>query len=244
MSNVESGHDDGLGAQREYVVNALANDEALLIDFSQFRQQEAQYRIQKAGHNILPCYENVGSNKQLNHKQLHQSNHLQSRLQVQDTSTPNKRRLNDSAGSGGLPTAKQQLAGNKQVQDSEIILDAPGVSQQMNTTLKTVQQHRIPFDQLKRAVSSNLPCCYISFHPKTAEEKVPSAFKTAEQVFEHPKQQNIRINRFTFVGWTGTKSNLGVNDKEDYINLISTEEWPTSIMNIPITSEKPKFIPY
>ena len=184
MSNVGLGHDDGLGAQREYIVNALANDEALLNDFLQFRQQQAQYRIQKAGHNIFPYYERVRSNKQLNHKQLHQSNHLQSRLQVQlATSTPNKRRLNDSAGSGGLLTAKQQRAGNKQVQGSEIILDAPGVSQQMDITLKTVKQHRIPFDQLKRAVSSNLPCFYISFHPKTANEKVPSAFKAAEQVF-------------------------------------------------------------
>ena len=38
------------------------------------------------------------------------------------------------------------------------------------------------------------------------------------------KQQNVRINRFTFVGWAGAKLKLGVNDKEDYFNLISTEE--------------------
>ena len=36
---------------------------------------------------------------------------------------------------------------------------------------------------------------------------------------------------------------MGVNDKEDYVNLISTREWPSKIMNVPITIEKPKFIP-
>ena len=36
---------------------------------------------------------------------------------------------------------------------------------------------------------------------------------------------------------------MGVNNKEDYINLISTGEWPTKIMNVPITIEKSKFIP-
>ena len=96
---------------------------------------------------------------------------------------------------------------------------------------------------MKRAVSSNLPCFNISFNPTVAHQKVPPAFKAVDQVFEHLKKQNVRINRFTFVGWAGAKLKLGVNDKEDYFNLISTEEWPTSIMNVLITIEKPKFIP-
>ncbi|CAF4800717.1 unnamed protein product, partial [Rotaria magnacalcarata] len=79
---------------------------------------------QKTGHNLIPYYENVSSNKQVTRKQLNQSKKLQSMVQVQpDLSTPNKRRLNDSAGSGGLPTPKQQRSGNKQFQDNEIILD-------------------------------------------------------------------------------------------------------------------------
>ena len=114
---------------------------------------------------------------------------------------------------------------------------------QPNTTLKTGKQHKISFDQVKQAVSSNLPCFYIAFNPTVADRKVPSAFKAADQVFEHLKKQNVRINRFTFVGLAGAKLKLGVNDKEDYFNLISTEEWPTSVMNIPITIEKLKFIP-
>ena len=36
---------------------------------------------------------------------------------------------------------------------------------------------------------------------------------------------------------------MGVNDEEDYFNLISTKSWSTSIMNIPVTIEKSKFIP-
>ncbi|CAF4909524.1 unnamed protein product [Rotaria sp. Silwood1] len=242
---MESGHNDDLGVQREYIVSALANDESLLNDFLQFcQQQQAQCRIQKTGHNVSPYYEKVSSNKPLIHKQLNQSKKMQSRLQVQqDASTPNKRRLNDSAESGGLPTPKQQQAGNEQFQENEIILDAPGAGQQVDTTLKCVKQHNIPFDQVKRAVSSNLPCFYMSFHPTNTDQKVPSAFKAADQVFEYLKQKNVQIDRFSFVGWAESKIKLGANDKEDYINLISTEEWPTSIMNIPITIEKPKFIP-
>ncbi|CAM4851532.1 unnamed protein product [Rotaria magnacalcarata] len=106
-----------------------------------------------------------------------------------------------------------------------------------------MQQHKIPFDQVKRAVSGNLPCFYITFHPTNEDQKVPSAFNAADQMFEYLKQQNVQINRFSFVGWAGAKLKLGVNDKEDYINLVATEEWPTSIMNIPIAIEKPKYIP-
>ncbi|CAF4522711.1 unnamed protein product [Rotaria sp. Silwood2] len=243
-SNIESGHDDGSGVQREYIMNELANDEALLNDFLQFRQQQGQYRNQKTGHNLIPFYENVPANKQVIHKQVNQSKKSQSRVQIQpDVSTPNKRRLNDSAGSGGLPTPKQQRSGNKQFQDNEIILDATSDNQQVDLTSKYMNQHKIPFDQVKRAISSNLPCFYISFHPTNEDQKVPSAFNAADQVFEYLKQQNVQINRFSFVGWTGAKLKLGVNGKEDYINLVSTEKWPNSIMNIPITIEKPKFIP-
>ncbi|CAF4608858.1 unnamed protein product [Rotaria sp. Silwood2] len=225
-------------------MNELANDEGLLNDFLQFRQQQAQYRIQKTGHNLNPYYENVSSNKQVTHKQLNQSKKLQSIIQVQpDVSTPNKRRLNDSAGSGGLPTPKQQRSGNKQFQDNEIILDETGDNRQVDSASKYMKQHKIPFDQVKRAVSSNLPCFYITFHPTNEDQKVPLAFNAADQVFEYLKQQNVQINRFSFVGWAGAKLKLGVNNKEDYMNLVSTEEWPTSIMNIPIAIEKPKFIP-
>ncbi|CAF3333702.1 unnamed protein product [Rotaria socialis] len=211
-------------------MNELVNDEALLNDFLQFRQQQAQYRIQKTGHNLIPYHEKVSSNKQVTHKQLNQSKKLQSMAHAQpDVSTPNKRRLNDSAGSGGLPTPKQQRSGNKQFQDNEIILDETGDNRQIDSTSKYMQQHKIPFDQVKRAVSSNLPCFYITFHPTNEDQKVPSAFNVVDQVFEYLKQQNVQINRFSFVGWAGAKLKLGVNDKEDYINLVAIE--------------KPKYIP-
>ena len=120
--NMKSRHDEGFSAQREYIVNTLANDEALLNDLLQFRQQQAQYQVQKAGHNVFSYYENVVRNKQLIYKPLNQSKHLQPRLQVQqDTLAPNKHRLNESARSRGLPTPKQQRSGNKQLQDNERI---------------------------------------------------------------------------------------------------------------------------
>ncbi|CAF5042545.1 unnamed protein product, partial [Rotaria sp. Silwood1] len=220
-----------------------ANDEALLNDFLLFREQQAQYRIREISHNLIPYYENVQSNKQIIHKQLNQSTKLQSKVQIQpDASTPNKRRLNDSVGSGGLPTSKQQRSGNKRFQEDEIILDATGDNQQVDPTSKYIKQHKVSFDQVKRAVSSNLQCFYISFHPTNEDQKVPSGFNAADQVFEYLKQQNVQIHRFSFVGWAGAKLKLGVNGKEDYINLVLTEKWPTSIMNIPITIEKPKFI--
>ena len=74
--NMEPGYDDGTGVQREYIMNELTNDEGLLNDFLQFRQQQAQYRIQKTGHNLNPYYENVSSSKQVMHKQLNQSKKL------------------------------------------------------------------------------------------------------------------------------------------------------------------------
>ncbi|CAF4740265.1 unnamed protein product, partial [Rotaria sp. Silwood2] len=73
------------------------------------------------------------------HNQIGVQKDLQSRVQIQpDVSTPNKRRLNDSAGSGGLPTPKQQRSGNKQFQDNEIILDATGDNQQVDSTSKSI----------------------------------------------------------------------------------------------------------
>ena len=201
-SSMEAGHDDGIGVQREYILNALTNDEALLNNFLQFRQQQAQYRILKAGHGVFPHHGSVVSNKQLTNKQFNESTHLQSRVQVQkDTSTPNKRRFNDSTGSGGLLTPKQQRSGNEQLQDNEITLDAPVDSQQGNTTLKTAKQHKISFDQVKRAVSSNLPCFYISFNVTVADQKVPSAFKAADQVFEHLKSKMFEL--IDLPSWVG-----------------------------------------
>ena len=124
------------------------------------------------------------------HKQLNQSKKLQSRVQVQpDVSTPNKSRLNDSAGSGGLPIPKQQRSGNKQIQADEIIIDVTDDNQQVELISKDMEQHKIPFNQVKRAVSSNLPCFYISFHPTNENQKVSSAFNAANQVVEYLKQK-------------------------------------------------------
>ena len=115
-------------------------------------------------------------------------------------STPNKRRLNDSAGSGGLPTPKQQRSGNKQIQADEITFDITGDNQQVELISKDMEQYKIPFDQMKRAVSSNLSCFYISFHLTKEDQKVPSTFNVENQVVEYLKQKNVPMNRFSCVG--------------------------------------------
>ena len=65
-----------------------------------------------------------------------------------------------------------------------------GGNHQVDATNKFMKQLKIPFDQIKRAVSSNLPCFYISFHPVNTDQKVPSAFNAADQVIEYLKQKN------------------------------------------------------
>ena len=41
----------------------------------------------------------------------------------------------------------------------------------------------------------------------------------------------------------GNKLKLGVNNKESYATLMSTDKWPTKINNVNITIIKPKFMP-
>ncbi|CAF3943921.1 unnamed protein product [Rotaria sp. Silwood2] len=232
-----------LGTCSENIVNSLANDETLLNDFLRFRQQQ-QPVLPKLGQYGSSRYENVSVSIQPTQNYSNHAKSIPTRFVVQpEASTPNKRRLNDSSGSGGLPTSKQQRSNNKQIQANQVILSVPYEQRSGDTTSKSAHQRKIPFEQVKRAISSNLPCFYITFNHVDTSQRVPSAFNAAEQIVQHLKQQDIRINRFTFVGWAGAKLKLGVNNKAGYINLVSTVKWSTDIMNISITIEKPKFIP-
>ncbi|CAF2324921.1 unnamed protein product [Rotaria sp. Silwood2] len=243
MANYDPHSNDFGDMQRENIVKSLANDETLLNDFLRFRQQQ-QPVLPKLGQYGSSRYENVLVSIQPTQNYSNHAKSIPTRFVVQpEASTPNKRRLNDSSGSGGLPTSKQQRSNNKQIQANQVILSAPYEQRSGDTTSKSAHQRKIPFEQVKRAISSNLPCFYITFNHVDTSQQVPSAFNAAEQIVQHLKQQDIRINRFTFVGWAGAKLKLGVNNKADYINLVSTVKWSTNIMNISITIEKPKFIP-
>ncbi|CAF2735753.1 unnamed protein product, partial [Rotaria sp. Silwood2] len=192
--------------------------------------------------------QNVVFNEQQRQIYLNNHNHknipTREQLQLQpNASTPNKRRLNDSAGSGGPPTPKQQRSGNNQAQLLQEESLAQSKQPSANIPTNHTYQNKIPFDQIKRAVSSNLPCFYVVFNRSTNTQQIPSAFNIAEKIVENLKQEGVQMNRFTFVGWAGTKLKLGVNSKEDYIKLVSTDKWPTKIMDVPMIVQKPKFIP-
>ena len=105
------------------------------------------------------------------------------------------------------------------------------------------QQHcYIPFDHLKRAVVSNLPCFLIEYDQVDNSKKRPSDVTVASLIDDHFRQQGISIT-FSLVGHTGNKLKLGANNKETYAILVSTNKWPTPINNININIIKPKFTP-
>jgi hypothetical protein len=143
---------------------------------------------------------------------------MTSRQQTQPTmSTPNNKRLNESGGSGGQRNPKQQR---------------PNQS-----------SNRISFDQVKRAVSSNLPCFHVNFDQVDDSKKVPSAFHAGDMILDHLRKNGVKIDRFSLVGWAGKKLKLGVNNKEDYVKLMATDKWPVHVEHIPISIQKPKFMP-
>ncbi|CAF3372501.1 unnamed protein product [Rotaria socialis] len=127
----------------------------------------------------------------------------------------------------------------------------PSLVHQMNNNLQlnqprqqasVQQQHRIPFEQLKRTISSNLPCFFIQYEKADNSKNRPSDISAARVIEDHFNQQGISIS-FSIVGHTGNKLKLGVNNKESYAALIKTDKWPPQVNNINITVSKPKFTP-
>ena len=91
-------------------------------------------------------------------------------------------------------------------------------------------------------MSSNLPCFSIEYE-QGGSSKNRSANIIAANVFEnHFKQQGIPTT-FSLVGHRGNKLKLGVNNKELYAALMSTDKWPTKINNVNITVIEPKIMP-
>ena len=60
---------------------------------------------------------------------------------------------------------------------------------------------------------------------------------------KHFQEQNVRIHQFTLVGWASKRLKFGVNYKEDYITLSTTDKWPTTVNNIAIKLIKPNLMP-
>ncbi|CAF3357989.1 unnamed protein product [Rotaria socialis] len=104
------------------------------------------------------------------------------------------------------------------------------------------QQHRIHFEQLKRAVSSNLPCLFIEYEQAENLKNRPSDISAARVIEGYFKQQGIAIS-FSLVGDADNKLKLGVSNKEAYATLINTDKWSSQVNNINITVSEPKFTP-
>ncbi|CAM4846576.1 unnamed protein product [Rotaria magnacalcarata] len=171
------------------------------------------------------------------------------------SSTPQApKRILDSSDNDGAQISKQQrvLSNGKQKKTREMNFSkVPSPVHQMSNNLQlkqprqqasVQQQHRIPFEQLKRAVSSNHPCFFIEYEQAENSKNKPSDISTARVIEGYFKQQGIAIS-FSLVGRAGNKLKLGVNNKELYATLIKTDKWPSQINNINITVSKPKFIP-
>lgn len=153
-----------------------------------------------------------------------------------ESSTPQTpKRILDSSDSDGVQIIKQQrvLSNGKQKDINQQNLQQQGAEQ---------GQRRLPFEQLKRAVSSNLPCFLIEYDRADGLKNRPSDISAASEIEDHFKQQGISIS-FSLVGHIGNKLKLGVNNKESYATLISTDKWPILINNIKINVTKPKYIP-
>ncbi|CAF2464576.1 unnamed protein product [Rotaria sp. Silwood2] len=95
-----------------------------------------------------------------------------------NSSTPKRgRSLNDSGGS--ISSAPKQHKSSK------------GTRMQMEDTAVINQQQSksLPFDQLKRAMSSNLPCFFIEFEQTITSQRPPSACEARNVIEKHFKEQ-------------------------------------------------------
>ena len=225
----ENGHQQHYDEQREDFLRFVTNNPYMLNEFGQFLEFK---RIQN-GHTI-PQPQNLQSQQQLN-----------SVIQPSSSTPKRGRPLNDSSGSAGA--VPKQHKSNNYNQPNDIrappAQDHHQPSTRTATTNQLPQRIRLPFDQLKYAVSSNLPCFLIEYDSSTPSRKLPSAIAASKMIEDHFSQQKVRIDNFTLVGWAGKRLKLGVNNKEDYISLYTTDKWPTKINNITIIVCKPKFIP-
>lgn len=188
------------------------------------------------------------------HQQLTHAPHQDHLNAPMDSSTPQTpKRILDTSENNGTQVSKQQrvLPNGKQSNRNQTSVSiipsqakAPNNNnaQQAQAQEERKQEHRITFEQLKRAVASNLPCFLIEYEQTENMKDRPSDVSAASFIVDHFRHQGIAIT-FSLVGHMGNKLKLGVNNKEAYATLISTDKWPAQINSINIKVIKPKFIP-
>ncbi|UJR27023.1 hypothetical protein I4U23_008328 [Adineta vaga] len=205
---------------------------------------------------IAQIRENPGFALAIHQNFSHTSNQQPTNHQL-ETSTPctPKRGLEQSENDGNQVAKQQRIRSNPRQNSSNQNTTSSTTQKTPPTTnrrtyrpnqdnLSETKEHqqRIPFEQLRRAVSSNLPCFFIEYDQTEDSNARPSDVVAAGIIEDHFKANKISIS-FSLVGHAGNRLKLGVNDKEIYATLVSTPHWPTQINNIGITIIKPKFIP-
>jgi hypothetical protein len=71
---------------------------------------------------------------------------------------------------------------------------------QQTTNQMVTQCKRIPFDQLKHAVSSNLPCFHIQWELNAENNNIPSAIQASNLILKELEKNGVEINQFTLFG--------------------------------------------
>ncbi|CAF1384518.1 unnamed protein product [Rotaria sordida] len=199
----------------------------MLNDFFQFLEYTRARSIQQS---CLPVFNNLRNQNQNQH-QIPSILNLEVDNQYKSSTPKRVRPLNDSNGSISTIPKQQKTSQHNPIQ-----------TEGTTTTDQRIREP-LPFVQLKRAVSSNLPCFFIEFEQPTTSHQLPSAFEARSIVEKHFKELNVNIQQFSLVGWSGKRLKLGVNNKKDYMTLVTTEKWPTTVKSIPVKIIKPNYVP-
>jgi hypothetical protein len=222
-----TGYDQYNRQQKNDLLRSLAQNPLMLNDFAQFIEYTRARSIQQP---FPPVYNNLANHNQ-NQQQIPSILNFRADAQYKSSTPKRGRPLNDSNGSTSAVPKQQKTS-----QDGPI---EAGIS----TTTDQRTRKSLPFDQLKRAVSSNLPCFFIEFEQSTISHQPPSAFEARSVIEKHFREHDVVIQQFSLVGWSGKRLKLGVNNKKDYMTLVTTEKWPTTVKNIPVKITKPNYVP-
>ena len=166
-------------------------------------------------------------------------------IQHQPIPTPNVREMTQQ----NTTTAKRPRPLNESTGSISSTPKQPKINDHNTDSRRTAatsnqqQRRTLPMEQLKRAVSSNLPCFFVDFKQTSADQHLPSAFEARQIIEQHFIDHNVFIQKFSLVGWSGKSLKLGVNNKEDYMTLVTTDSWPTTVKNLSISVIKPKYVP-
>ncbi|CAF0986087.1 unnamed protein product [Didymodactylos carnosus] len=170
---------------------------------------------------------------------------IQLQPQLICTPTTHKRGLDEST-SGVRQKYKKNTQHNQDINNNmntSVINVTTTLPQALREQQITQSQHvqSISFQQLKRAVSSNLPCFLIEFDPSVDRKEIPFDITAANLLEQYFSFMNYNIT-FSLVGHTGNKLKVGVNNKENYAHLMSANIWPDKVENVGITVIKPSYI--